>query len=278
MNAADPSGTSRFLRVVAFFRQLVTRSAPSGSTEPGHAARASERPPQIDLGDLAVAQFVHDLRNQMTVMMMCADAIFHLVPPGQATNEIAQLRQCAERASLLTRELLVAARPPSARQPVDLNQVIASGVVTLSRFSGEGIRLRLSLSAQPISIVAASFELERILLNLVLNARDAMPSGGLLTIETSMDIPSPGGRLQGPLPGPCARLTVSDTGCGMTPQIRARIFDPFFTTKPMGTGLGLSSVAFTVQQLRGAISVQSEPGQGTSVTVKFPLPTDRSGL
>lgn len=272
MTAADRTRKTSLPRFVAHLTQFFARSR-----RPGHAdassAGGSETSAQIDLGDLAVAQFVHDLRNQLTVIIACSERIFHLVPRSHADQEIAELRHCAERASLLSRELLMAARPRSAaRRRVDLNQVVAAAVERLPRFMGDRIRLRVRLSAEPVTVVAEPLELERILLNLALNARDAMAVGGDLTIETEMIVQVPPGGNKDAPPAPCARLTVSDTGCGMTPDVQARMFEPFYTTKEAGTGLGLSSVAFTVRQLQGMVSVESEPGRRTSVTVHLPCP------
>jgi signal transduction histidine kinase len=140
---------------------------------------------------------------------------------------------------------------------------------TLSRFLGERIQLRTRLSQEPVTVLSEPLELERILLNLALNARDAMADGGDLTIETDVADLLPLGQVTGE-PVPYAQLSVTDTGCGMTPDVEARIFEPFFTTRATGTGLGLSSIAFTVRQLQGMVSVQSEPGQGTRVTVHLP--------
>jgi len=198
-----------------------------------------------------------------------ADDISHLIP-GRFAKEQFVWRQCAERVLRLTEELLIASPSPSAsRSPVDLNHVIELIAATWSRLLGEKIGLRFSLWPEPVTVLADGRELERVLLNLVFNARDAMPGGGLLAIETAIVTPSSAGESE------CDRtyalLRVDDTGGGMTTEIKAHIFEPLFTTKDTGTGLGLSSVALTVEQLDGLISVESEPGRGTSVTVMLPL-------
>ena len=120
----------------------------------------------------------------------------------------------------------------------------------------------------PIS--ADIVQIERILVNLVLNAADAMPDGGALVIETALIpvAPGPGGAKASQV-----QLTVTDSGAGMTPEVKGRIFEPLFTTKPRGTGLGLTSVAYTVRQLEGTIAVDSGPNRGTTVTVTLPLHT-----
>jgi signal transduction histidine kinase len=271
MTAADRTREASPPRLAALLTQFFRRPFRARGSVSRNVRNVPVRPaPKIDLGDLAVAQFVHDLRNQLTVMIACADRIFQLVPRGEADYEIAELRVCAERASQLTRELLIAARPGSApRGPVELNLVVNGVMPTLSRFLGERIQLRTRLSQEPVTVLSEPLELERILLNLALNARDAMADGGDLTIETDVADLLPLGQVTGE-PVPYAQLSVTDTGCGMTPDVEARIFEPFFTTRATGTGLGLSSIAFTVRQLQGMVSVQSEPGQGTRVTVHLP--------
>jgi hypothetical protein len=277
MTAADrPQGpsTSRF---VALLTQIFRRSPRPRGGDSGNGPDVRARPsPKIDLGDLAVAQFVHDLRNQLMVMITCTDRIFELVERGQADQEIAELRQCADRASLLTRDLLMAARPRYAtRGLVELNETVNAALGKLSRVMGDGIHLRIRLSAEPVTVMAEALEVERILLNLALNARDAMVDGGDLTIETDVIADLPPGQVAGAPPVRYARLSVGDTGCGMAPDVEARAFEPFYTTKQTGTGLGLSSVAFTVRQLQGMVSLQSEPGVGTRVTCNFPVSGDR---
>jgi signal transduction histidine kinase len=143
----------------------------------------------------------------------------------------------------------------------------------MSRVAGNKIQIKLHVAPVPVMVVAEFIELERIVLNLVLNSLDAIDGEGVITIETeAVQNPSPS-RVEGMREAPYARLTVTDTGRGVSPEVRARMFEPFFTTKEAGTGLGLSSVAFTVRQLHGAVSVDSEPGRGTSITVIFPLKT-----
>ena len=210
-----------------------------------------------------VAQLVHDLRNLMTVVLGCVDDLAALVPRGLADREIAELQRRVEQASQLTHELLAAARPRrAAPYPMDLNDVIGPVVETLSRKYGDRIRLRLRVSAEPARVVARPGDLERILLNLMLNGIEAMSGTGMLTIQTAVV-------------GPHARLIVTDTGSGVSPDVKSHMFEPFFTTKPTGTGLGLSSVAFIVRRLHGVVSVDSEAGRGTTITVIFPLADER---
>lgn len=200
----------------------------------------------------------------------CAERISYLVPAGQVDEELVELRRCIERATALSREILTARPHLAARKRVDLNHVVARGAVTLSRLTGEGKRVRLRLASEPVIVMAGLAELERIFLNLALNARAATTSDGVVTVETAIVDVLPG-QIEGASAGRYAKLTVADTGSGMTPEVMARMFQPFFTTRQEGTGLGLSSVAFSVRQLQGIILVESEPGQGTTVTVYLPL-------
>ncbi len=266
LTARDATGKSAVRSFVEFFTSLRlslrTRATP--------LAPAAD-PSKIDLGDLAVAQLVHDLRNQLTVIQQCADALA-LDVPAAANSEIALLRRCAARASVLTREILVAARPKFvARRPLDLNHVVGPVVQMMSRLVDDRIQLNLHLSPLPVPVVSEFIELERIVLNLVLNSFEAIASDGVISIETEAVRSPSASRVEGMQEAPYARLTVTDTGKGVSPEVRARMFEPFFTTKEAGTGLGLSSVAFTVKQLHGTVSVESEAGRGTSITVILPL-------
>jgi signal transduction histidine kinase len=268
---ADRTSQASIARVGAFLSAVFGRFRYRAADSARSADVPDRLPPRIDLGDLAVAQFVHDLRNHLTVITTCAERAADLVPQGPAGQELAEVRRCAERASLLSRELLMAARPRYvARGIVDLNQAVTAAMVTVSRFIGGTIGLHVRLSPQRLPVVAEVLELERILLNLALNSGEAMLKGGALSIETALVEASSAECVDSALEAPFARLTVCDTGSGMTPDVQARMFEPFFTTRERGTGLGLSSVAFTVRQLQGTLSVESEPGRGTCVTVQLP--------
>ncbi len=263
MPAVDRSDTSTFHSLVTFVKELIRFNRPRDVS--------SDRS-KVDLGDLAVAQLVHDLRNQLTVIVSCADNLAGLVPAGSWSADIAQLRRSAAHASVLAREILVAARPRfAARRPLDLNHVVASALEMMSRVAGDAIQVKTYLSPVPVPVLAEFIELERIVLNLALNSLHAIDAEGVITIETeAVRSPSPS-RVEGMQDVPYARLTVTDSGCGVSPEVRARMFEPFFTTTESGTGLGLSSVAFTIRQLSGTVSVESEPGRGTSITVILPL-------
>lgn len=269
MAAADRTDRSLPARLIVVLKSLfhILRAHPP---DRGPAAAASRAALAADRGGLDVAQLVHDLRNQLTVMAGCVDEVYYVVPRGYADRQLGELRLSIERASAIARELLTAGRPRDPqRRPLNLNEEVSHAATTLNAAVGRRVRLQLKLSAFPVRVVATPAEVERILLNLVLNAREALGADGAITIETAVGTEPPGGtRIR---PGPYARLTVSDTGPGMTAPVRERMFGPYFTTKAASTGLGLTSVATTVQQLEGAIAVESEPGRGTSVTVMLPL-------
>jgi len=193
--------------------------------------------------------------------MECGDRLAWHVPAGPARDDAGALHHCAELAMSMARDLLAPGRrPPAARQPVDLNRLIAPALQALSRAMGERIKLRLRFAEEPALVLAEAAEIDRIVLNLALNARDAMAGEGVLTIST--EVIHEHNRV---------RLIVTDTGCGLTPEVREQMFDPHFTTKKDRLGLGLSSVSLTVSHLRGSIAVDSEYRRGTSVAVLLPL-------
>jgi two-component system, cell cycle sensor histidine kinase and response regulator CckA len=223
---------------------------------------------------LAFSQLVHDLKNQLAIVLACTDVVARVIPKGVADTELEALVKSAERASALSDTFLVGAVIGShddleTRPPVDLNTALRSTLPTLRRILGDRIEVRLRQSPHPLPIASDLIQIERILINLVLNARDAMPEGGTLTIETTFIPPAP--RPPGGPKPPQVRLMVTDSGVGMTPEVKGRMFEPLFTTKPHGTGLGLNSVAYTIRDLDGTIAVDSAINRGTTVVVTLPL-------
>jgi signal transduction histidine kinase/ActR/RegA family two-component response regulator len=186
-----------------------------------------------------------------------------------------EILRAGDRAAALTRQLLAFSRQ-QVMQPrvLDLNEVVATVESLLVRLIGEDVTLTARLSPELWSVRADPMQLEQVLMNLVVNARDAMPAGGSVTIETentTLD-PSAGTDAFSVTRGPYVLLSVTDTGQGMAPDVRARAFEPFFTTKELGrgTGLGLSTVYGIVKQTGGYIWVDSEPGRGTRVRIYLP--------
>jgi len=271
MAAADHSEESAFIKVAARFRVLLPRVVRNRPAPRGFAAAALCTPPgKQDEGDLAAAQVVHDLRNQLTLMLGFVDNLAYMVPRGYVDPQIAELRRTAERASSLAKDLLTAARREhaGARRVLNLNEIVMQIGTMLSSLTDRKVRMELRLAPEPVRVIAERVELERILVNLVLNARDALVRDGVITVETRLTRECPDA------PDVCvptrAQLVVTDNGTGVSSAVRARVFEPFFTTKPSGTGLGLSCVAATAHQLGGDVSLVSEPGRGTRVTVMLP--------
>ena len=227
------------------------------------------------IGQLA-GGIAHDFNNLLTVINGYSELVLLSLPvehPHCATFE--QIRQAGEKASRLIRQLMAFSRQQVLQPKVlDLNAVVANIDTMLQRVIGEDIDLLTILSPGLASVKADPGQIEQVLMNLVLNARDAMPNGGRLTIETAdVVLDTDYARTHVAVnPGRYVMLAVSDNGCGMDAETQARIFEPFFTTKDLGkgTGLGLSTVYGIVKQSGGNIGVYSEPGRGTTFRIYLP--------
>ena len=217
----------------------------------------------------------HDFNNMLSVIMTYAELIRMNEPDGDIAQDLDAISEAAERAQALTRQLLAFSRKQILEPVVlDISRTIGRMESLLRPLLGEDIDLRFALSEQLCPILADPAQLEQILMNLAVNARDAMPEGGRLTIETALvelgsDYVARHGVVE---PGHYVMLAVSDTGHGMDAEVRAQIFDPFFTTKPVGqgTGLGLATVYGIVKQSGGYIWVYSELGMGTTFKIYLP--------
>lgn len=228
------------------------------------------------IGQLA-GGVAHDFNNILAVILLQAELITLTGDlPARTREGVGQIRAAAERAAILTRQLLLFSRR-QVMQPrkLDLNEIVTNLTKMLRRLIGADVQLQLNLHPTPLMTVADPGMLDQVLMNLAVNARDAMPNGGRLVIETSEHLVDDRVARLHPeaAPGRYVCLSVSDTGCGIPPEIRSRIFEPFFTTKEAGkgTGLGLATVFGIVKQHRGWISVYSEPGRGTTFRVFFPV-------
>lgn len=214
----------------------------------------------------------HDFNNLLTAITGYGDLLLErLGGDGDAERDVREIMKAAGRAAALTRQLLTFSRKQSARTTVlDLNGVVRDIEPMLRRIIGEHIVLEVKTGAVPAPLRADAAQIEQVVMNLAVNARDAMPQGGRLSIAVdSMDSPPVNAKLAD---GPCVRLAVGDSGIGMDEPTLARIFEPFFTTKgpDMGTGLGLSTIYAIVAQSGGAIDVASTPGKGSRFELLFP--------
>jgi two-component system, cell cycle sensor histidine kinase and response regulator CckA len=204
----------------------------------------------------------HDFNNLLTVILSCADVLIDRVDSDRpASTEILEIQRAAQRAAELTRQLLAFSRKQVLRpRVIDVNQVLASSEEMLRRMLGEDVDLAVLPGSEVHPVFADPSQVEQVLMNLAANARDAMPNGGRLTIET-VNVPlseAYAAEHAEVVPGPYVMLAVSDTGAGMDEATRARAFEPFFTTKDeKGTGLGLATVYGIVKQSGGHIWVYS---------------------
>jgi two-component system, cell cycle sensor histidine kinase and response regulator CckA len=235
------------------------------------------------IGQLA-SGIAHDFNNLLTAIIGYTDlSLRHVDLESSVRKNLEETRKAAERASSLVRQLLAFSRK-QVLQPkvVDLNGVVNDMHKMLTRLIGENIHLATRLEAELGKVTADPCQVERIIVNLLVNARDAMPEGGKVTIETAnMTVDEQTGlRHVSVRPGEYVMLSVSDTGSGMDQETQARIFEPFFTTKETGkgTGLGLSTVYGIVKQSGGNIRVDSEPGMGTVFQVYLPRIDDSARI
>ncbi|PYP45955.1 MAG: hybrid sensor histidine kinase/response regulator [Gemmatimonadetes bacterium] len=218
----------------------------------------------------------HDFNNVLTAIFGYADLMAEEVPPSSAARQdLDEIRKAAQRATALTGQLLAFSRQQVLAPVVlSMNDLVGDVDKMLRRLLGEDVDLRVSLASNAGNVRADPGQLQQVIMNLVVNARDAMPTGGKLLIETAdAELTEQYAELHQPvIPGQYVMLAVSDTGVGMDAQTRARIFEPFFTTKEKskGTGLGLSTVYGIVKQSGGYIWVYSEAGHGTTFKVYLP--------
>lgn len=217
----------------------------------------------------------HDFNNLLTVITGYSDLLLLSIEQEKQRQDIEQIKKAARQAASLTRQLLAFSRKQVLQpQVLDLNQVVADMEKMLRRLIGEDIELVTMLEPALGRVKADPGQIEQVLMNLVVNARDAMPDGGRLLIETANVVLDEGyTQYQADLKaGSYALLAVSDTGVGMDVAIRSRVFEPFFTTKgpDRGTGLGLATVYGIVKQSGGHIAVYSEPGRGATFKIYLP--------
>ena len=225
----------------------------------------------------------HDFNNVLSVVLSYASLLIDDLRPGDPMRaDLEEIRAAGERAAGLTRQLLAFGRRQILHpELVDLNEVLAGLEKMLRRLIGEDVELVVVPSPEPARVVVDPGQIEQVIMNLVVNARDAMPSGGKLTIEIArveLDARAAADQPDA-APGPWWVMSFRDTGVGMDEAIQARIFEPFFTTKEAGrgTGLGLSTVFGIVRQSGGHVTVRSAAGQGATFRVHLPPGTARAG-
>jgi signal transduction histidine kinase len=218
----------------------------------------------------------HDFNNILMSIMGAADLLLmQLRRDDSAREEAREIKQAVDRGAGLTRQLLAFSRRQATRSRLfALDDVVSEMDTMLRRLIGPEIDFEIRRSAELVNVVADSSQIEQVVLNLVVNARDAMPNGGRITVTVDavdLDELAAVAIVEGKA-GHYARLSVADTGTGIDEQTRARLFEPFFTTKEQGkgTGLGLSIVYGIVKQSGGYITVVSEPGRGATFSIYLP--------
>jgi PAS domain S-box-containing protein len=262
---ATPTG------VAVFFRDV---------TDERRAQQQLTEAQRMDAVGKLAGGVAHEVNNQMTVVLGAASFLLRRPDlPVWAREELGHVREAASRSAAVTSQLLAFGRRQMLRpEPLDLNHVIGEMQTILARAVGPAVEVVTVLSAEPASVLADKGQVIQALLNLAFNARDAMPEGGTLRIETAPAQLRRGNHADNGAeapPGDYVCLSVKDSGTGMDPATLRRVFEPFFTTKPVGqgTGLGLSTVYGIVRQSGGYISAESTPGSGATFTIHLPRAT-----
>lgn len=223
----------------------------------------------------------HDFNNHLTTILGYCEMMQLAMPEADPRREdLGEIKNAADRAAALARQLLAFSRRQILQpRALDVNALLKECEQTLRRLLGKDVELVLNLAPDLRGVKADPGQLTHAILNLAANARDAMPKGGRLLIETRNAVLDEGALARHDLaaPGPYVRIEVSDTGGGMTPEVQDRLFEPFYTTKGRGKGVGLGlSVAYgVIKQSNGSLQVRSEPGKGTSLKIHLPAADDR---
>ncbi len=220
------------------------------------------------------AGVAHDFNNLLQVILGSLGLLRKTEDPAQVTKRLDMMRTAAERGAMLTRQLLAFSRRQKLEpKVVDLNEAIEALRDLLQSTLGGGLDLSIQLADKLWPALVDPTQIEMIVLNLAINARDAMQVGGKITVSTSnVSVRKPRARPEAPAPGDYVLVAVSDTGSGMPAEVLERVFEPFFTTKPVGkgSGLGLSQVLGFAKQSGGGVEIDTQPGQGTTVKVYLP--------
>jgi signal transduction histidine kinase len=234
----------------------------------------SQRAEKLEAIGRLAGGIAHDFNNLLMVMYTCAGLLERHLPPGPvARSYLEQIESAVKRGAELTRQVLAFAKQDTAAPTsVDVNEVVRSLVQMLARVIGDQIEVRANVDRSLHTVLANRGQLEQVLMNLALNARDAMPTGGKLVISTAnVELAGDDARDLDVSPGDYVLMAVADTGHGMDAETKSRVFEPFFTTKAGGTGLGLATSFGIVRQSGGAITVESTPGGGSAFSVWLPV-------
>jgi PAS domain S-box-containing protein len=263
----------RFVEILAIVRDVSQRRTLEAQLQQSQKMEA--------IGRLA-GGVAHDFNNLLTAIIGYSQiATIRADVPPAAVSDLREITAAAQRAAGLTRQLLAFSRRQVLEPRVlDVNAVVSGIEVLLRRLIGEDIYLATDLDVEVAHVLADPSQLEQVILNLAVNARDAMPDGGRITLRTrSAAALDRRALVSGDAPaGPFVVLEVADTGIGMDEDTRSRIFEPFFTTKPLGTGLGLATVYGIVQQSGGGIAVDSSPGAGATFSIFLPVAAGQSDV
>jgi signal transduction histidine kinase len=258
-------------------RQVADRTAAlvAASAELERTTREREHARKVEaLGRLA-GGVAHDFNNVLAGIRGFTSLLLDTIPPGDARREdVLEIDRAGERASTLTRQLLAfSRRDPVAPRVLDPNRVLTQLEPMLRRLLPQDVHVVLELSPEGVPIRADPTQVEQIVVNLAVNARDAMPEGGRIVVRTRAVTIPPEANPEGLSPGCWVLLSVEDTGVGMDPETLQNAFEPFFTTKKRdaGTGLGLATVQAVARQCGGAVGVESALGRGSTFRVWFPL-------
>jgi nitrogen-specific signal transduction histidine kinase/CheY-like chemotaxis protein len=235
---------------------------------------------KMDAIGLLAGGVAHDFNNLLTIILAYSEMGLTDIEDSHPLHELfAEIHGAGERAAAMTKKLLAVSRQqPTQTVTCSLNQLICEMDKMLQRLLGPQIALKREFRSDVAPVWADVNQLEQVLLNLVVNARDAMPNGGTITVRTRNAVVSPREARQHDVkPGDYVQLAVTDTGCGMDAATQARIFEPFFTTKAAGkgTGMGLATVFGIVRQTGGYLVVESELNQGTTFAVMLPQSRER---